>query len=76
MTSHMPIKSNTPIKNVKRAAFIKYKLGCKGYKTSDIARDLEISRAAVTRSIYGLSTVSRVDEWLCEKLGKEVVNLC
>ncbi len=74
MTSHMSIKSNTPIKNVKRAAFIKYKLGCKGYKISDVARALGISGTAVTRSIYGLSTVSRVDEWLCEKLGKEVVS--
>ena len=73
MTSHMSRKSNTPIKNVKRAALIKYKLACHGLNIADIARDLGVSHTAASRSIYGLSKVSRVDEWLCEKLGKEVV---
>lgn len=74
MTSHMIKKRNSKVKNVKRAAFIKFRLNSAGLKLSDIASDLSISRAAVYRSINGLSTISRVDEWLYENLRLEVVN--
>lgn len=73
MRPHMTEKRNSNIRDVKRVAFIKYKLNCIGLKLVDVARDLGISRQAVYRSINGLSKISRVDEWLCEKLGKEVV---
>lgn len=73
MTPHMVKKRNSNIRNVKRAAFIKYKLSCNGFRMGDIAEDLNITPQAVYRSINGLSKITRVDEWLCEKLGKEVV---
>ena len=74
MTPYMTKKRNSKVKNVKRAAFIKFRLNSAGLKLSDIASDLSISRAAVYRSINGLSTISRVDEWLYENLRLEVVN--
>lgn len=74
MTSHMIKKRNSKVKNVKRAAYIKYQLYRNGFRLSDIANDLKISNAAVYRSIYGLSTVYRVDEWLVDNLGLKVVN--
>lgn len=74
MTPHMKKKRNSKVKNVKRAAFIKYKLYSNGFSLSDIAKDLHISNAAVFRSINELSKVTRVDEWLHENLGLEVVN--
>lgn len=74
MTSYMTKKRNSKVKNVKRAALIKYKLNRRGLKLSDIASDLRISRTAVYRSINDLSTITRVDEWLSENLGLEVVN--
>lgn len=74
MTTYMIKKRNSKVKNVKRAAFIKFRLNSAGLKLSDIASDLNISRAAVYRSINGLSTISRVDEWLYENLRLEVVN--
>lgn len=74
MTSYMTKKRNSKVKNVKRAALIKFKLNSKGLKLSDIASDLQITRTAVYRSINDLSTISRVDGWLQENLGLEVVN--
>lgn len=75
MTSYMTKKRNSKVKNVKRAALIKFQLNSRGLKLSDIASDLQITRTAVYRSINDLSTISRVDEWLCENLGLEVVNV-
>ncbi|MCD8378435.1 MAG: hypothetical protein LUB59_06580 [Candidatus Gastranaerophilales bacterium] len=69
ITSHMSKKSNQNLKNVKRAALIKYELCCSGLKLVDIANDLGITKSAVYRSIYGLSTVSRVDDWLKNNVG-------
>lgn len=74
MTPHMTKKRNSKVKNVKRAAYIKYQLYRKGLNLSDIANDLNISNAAVCRSINGLSTIRRVDEWLYENLRLEVAN--
>lgn len=74
MTSHMIKKRNSKVKNVKRAAFIKYQLYRQGLSLSDIANDLKISNSAVYRSINGLSTVRRVDEWLYENLRLKVAN--
>lgn len=74
MTSYMTKKRNSKVKNVKRAALIKFQLNSRGLKLSDIASDLQITRTAVYRSINDLSTISRVDGWLRENLGLEVVN--
>lgn len=74
MTPYMTKKRNSKVKNVKRAAFIKYQLYRQGLSLSDIANDLKISNAAVYRSINGLSTIRRVDEWLYENLDLAVVN--
>ena len=74
MTPHMNKKGKQKVKNVKRAALIKFKLNCKGLKPSDIASDLHISRSAVYRSLNSLSTISRVDEWLYENLGLEIAS--
>ena len=46
------------------AAYIKYKLYSAGLNLNDIATELKITNATVYRSIYGLSKISRVDEWL------------
>lgn len=70
----MTKKRNIKVKNVKRAAYIKYQLYKKGLSLSNIALDLHISNAAVYRSINDLSTITRVDEWLYKNLGLEVVN--
>lgn len=70
----MTKKRNIKVKNVKRAAYIKYQLYSKGLSLSNIALDLHISNAAVYRSINDLSTITRVDEWLYKNLGLEVVN--
>ena len=64
MTSYKKNKSNNKVKNVKRGAYIKYRQYIQGYSLNDIAVELNISNAAVYRSIYGLSKISRVDEWL------------
>lgn len=74
MTTYMIKKRNSKVKNVKRAAYIKYHLYRQGLSLSDIANDLEISNAAVYRSINGLSTIRRVDEWLYKNLKLDVVN--
>lgn len=74
MTSHMNKKHNRKVKNVKRAAYIKYQLYRKGLTLTQIAEDLHISNAAVYRSINGLSKITRIDEWLQANLGLEVVN--
>ena len=65
-------KKKCTSKKPKRAAYIKYKLAMKGYKIVDIARDLNITDNAVTLSLYGLSKITRVDEWLKEHIGIEV----
>lgn len=74
MTTHTYIKRNNKVKNVKRGAYIKYIMTLNGIKVSDIANDLSISNVAVYRSINGLSTISRVDEWLRNNLGLEGFN--
>ena len=56
-------------KNFIRAAVIRSALKAQGYKLTDIAGDLGVTTAAVTRSISDLSTIKRVDAWLVEKLG-------
>lgn len=74
MTTQLRKKSNRKIKNVKRAALIKFKLYSKGLKPSDVASELHISRSAIYRSFNGLSKITRVDEWLEKNLGMEAVN--
>lgn len=56
-------------KNFIRAAVIRSALKAQGYKLQDIANDLEITTAAITRSISDLSTIKKVDDWLIQKLG-------
>ena len=74
MTPQILKKNNSKLNSMKNAAFIKYKLSELKLSFSDIAHDLEISNAAVSRSIYGKSKITRVDEWLRDNLGLEVVN--
>ena len=62
-------KINKRVKNIKRAAYIKYKLYSAGLNLSDIATELNITNAAVYRSIYGLSKITRIDEWLKKNIG-------
>lgn len=69
MTSCNNYKNKNNLKNVKRAAYIKYKLYSAGLTLNDIALDLKISNSAVYRSINGLSKISRIDDWLKDKLG-------
>ena len=57
-------KINKKVKNIKRGAYIKYRLYSTGFNLNDIAEELNITNAAVYRSIYGLSKITRVDEWL------------
>ena len=68
MTTHNLKKRNKKKRNIKRAARIKFELGLRNLKASSIASDLNISRAAVYRSMYGLSKITRVDEWIAKNL--------
>lgn len=74
MTTYKKQKRNSKVKNIKKASFIKYKLDIHGLKQVDIAADLGITEAAVCRAIYDESKITRVDNWLIEKLGSDVVN--
>lgn len=56
------------IKDIKRAAYIKYVLQLNGYCINDIAKDLGVTHSAVSRAIYGQSKVSRVETWLNEHI--------
>lgn len=69
MTSYAIKKRNKTKRNIKQVARIKYELGVRGLKMVDIAKDLNITQQAVQRAVYGLSTVTRVDEWLDENIG-------
>lgn len=78
MTSYKVKKRNSKKKNVKKhiskCAFIQYQLKKRGFTQAQIAEELNISRQAVNRSLFGLSKVSRVDEWIEENLGWEAIN--
>jgi len=68
-------RKNTNInKNVTKAAYIQYQLKRNGFTQAQIAKELNINPVAVSRSFYGLSKISRVDNWLADNLGLEVVN--
>jgi len=69
MTPQLMQKNNKNIKNVTRAAKIIYLLKINGFTQAKIADELNISKNAVSRSIYGLSKISRVDSWIKENLG-------
>ena len=64
MTSYMNKKDNNNLKNIKKAARIKYLLYKKGLKLVDIANALNITKTAVYNSIYDLTKISRVDDWI------------
>ena len=69
MKTQEKLQNNDNQRNIKQTAKILYLLKIKGIKQSDIAAELKISRAAVSRSFYGLSKISKVDNWLKENLG-------
>lgn len=71
MTTYKKRKFKKKNKNVNKAALIKYRLARKGLKLADVARELNVTKTAVYRSIYDLSKISRIDQWLEENL-KEV----
>lgn len=62
-------KRNNPEPNLNKAIAIKMALLKKGKKQVDIAADLGISRACVSRAIRDLTSVPRVDDWVRENLG-------
>ena len=62
-------KNNNNGRNIQRAAYILYLLKINNISQQKIADDLKISNAAVSRSIYGLSKVTNVENWLRNKLG-------
>lgn len=64
MTSKKRKKINKNVKNVKKAAYIKYLLQLNGYCINDIAKDLKITHTAASRAIYGQSKISKVENWL------------
>lgn len=66
MIAEKQTKHNTIKKNVTKAAFIQYQLKRNGYTQKAIAEELNISTIAVSRAIYGLSKISRVDKWLAD----------
>lgn len=69
MTPHKKLKDNKSKRNVKRAARIGYECRIRGIRQIDVANELGITRQAVGRSFLGLSTISRVDEWIEKNLG-------
>lgn len=56
-------------KDVNRARIIKAAMALKGVQNAHIAEDLGVSRQAINRALYGLSTISRFDSWVKENLG-------
>lgn len=72
MTTRTQKKYNKNVKNVKQAAFIQYKLKENGMKQSLIASELGISNSAVSRALNGLSTISKVAEWLEDNIGVSI----
>jgi len=72
MTSHKRKNNNRNIKNIKKSAYIQYLLKTKGFSQSLIASELGITEAAVSRALYGQSTISRVNEWLETNLEIEI----
>ena len=79
MTSYKNLKRNRKKKNIKqknviKCAFIQYQLKLRGLTQAQIAKELNISSQAVNRALLGQSKISRVDEWIEENLGLEVVN--
>lgn len=72
MKTHKIKNRNKSKRNIKRAALIKFYLAQRGFTQAQIAKDLNISRAAVHRAVYSLTTVSRVDEWLEKNIGRAV----
>lgn len=71
MTTYKKRNFKKKIKNINKAALIKYKLARKGLSLADIARELKVTRSAISKSIYDLSKISRVDDWIEQNL-KEV----
>lgn len=61
-------------RNVTQIAYIQYQLKRNGFTQRDIALDLGICEQAVSRAIRKQSQITRVDEWLRDNLGLEVVN--
>ena len=73
MTSYMNKKDNNNLKNIKKAAKIKYLLYKKRLKLVDNANSLNITKTAVHNSIYDLTKISRVDNWIEANLKKKRV---
>jgi len=65
-------KENDKKPNLNKATIIQVALKTRRIKQADIAAALKISQQAVNRSIYGLTTITRVDDWCRENLGIEV----
>lgn len=74
MTPQAYKKRNKVKRNIKRAAKIKFELQLRNIKLVDIANELGISATAVWRSVYGVSTITRVDLWLERHIGHDFYN--
>ncbi len=74
MVTKTKYKKSYVKRNVTEVAYINYQLAKNGYTQTSVANELGITPMAVWRSINGLSKITRVDEWLRDNLGLEVVN--
>ena len=69
MKPQRKIKENTTLNNLKKTAKIIYLLKLNKITQKQIAETLNITTAAVSMSINGKSTITRVDNWLKENIG-------
>ncbi len=69
MKSYLQKNSNANKRNIKRKAKILYLLSIKGITQKDISKKLNISKQAVNQAIYGKSKITKVEDYLREKIG-------
>lgn len=68
MKSQKVKKLKTVVPNFYKAALIQFELKKRGFKQQKIADDLNITGAAVYRSLYDLSKSKKIDAWVEENL--------
>lgn len=60
--------------NIAKIAYIQYLLKKNGFNQQRIANELGITKQAVSNAINGRMKSARVNNWLADNLGLEVVN--
>lgn len=72
MIKEIKKNSNRQKRSIQDIAYIQYLIKKNGFTQTNIAHELNISAEAVTRSIQGLSTIKKVDNWLKENINLDL----